>query len=133
MSDATTAPAAPVELLAPFLKPGMFRALGDPTRMTLLARLATASGAISVTELSSCCGVHLSGVSRHLKILHDAGLVHAERQGREVLYGLDCLALAGALRAMAGALERCHEQCCRAPSCHSQGEPNDDDASDDEP
>lgn len=132
MSDATTAPESPIDVLAPFLQPGMFRALGDTMRMSLMARLATSAGALSVTELSSCCGVHLSGVSRHLKILHDAGLVHAERQGREVLYTLDCRALAAALRAMAEALEKCHDECCRAPSCKPQGEPNDDDPDSDE-
>ena len=105
----------------------MFRALGDPTRLTLLARLATTPGASTVTELSSCCGVHLSGVSRHLKILHDAGLVGAERQGREVRYRLDCLALSEVLRGMAEALEQCHASCCQADSCRTQqGERTDD-------
>lgn len=112
MNDATTAlPDACTDTLTPFLRPDLFRALGDATRLTLLARLAATPGAQRVTELSSCCGVHLSGVSRHLKILHDAGLVDADRQGREVLYRLDCGALARALRGMADALEACQASC----------------------
>lgn len=117
MNDAKTAlPDACTDALTPYLRPEMFRALGDTTRLALLARLAATPGAQTVTELSSCCGVHLSGVSRHLKILHDAGLLDAERQGREVLYRLDCGALAQALRGMADALEACQASCCRAPT-----------------
>lgn len=117
MSDATTALPNASDELTPYLKPDLFRALGDPTRLTLLARLATSPGASTVTELSSCCGVHLSGVSRHLKILNDAGLVEAERQGREMLYRLDCLSLARTLRGMADALELCQASCCQSGRC----------------
>ncbi len=121
MNDEPTAlPGASIDVLTPYLKPDMFRALGDPTRLTLLARLATASAALTVTELSSCCGVHLSGVSRHLKILHDAALVHAERQGREVRYRLDCPGLSQALRGMADALDQCHASCCATPTRRNQ-------------
>ena len=101
--------------LARYLDPTIFRALGDPTRLALLARLASASGPQTVTELSSCCGVHLSGVSRHLKMLHDAALIRSERQGREVRYRLDCAALTAKLRGMADALEQCQTSCCDVP------------------
>lgn len=90
-----------------FLDPAAFRALSDTTRLALLGRLATARKPLTVSDAASCCGVHLSGVSRHLKILHDAGLVTVERQGREVRYQLRCQALVGALRALADALDCC--------------------------
>ena len=98
--------------LAAHLNPEFFRALGDETRLALLVRLAGAPGALTVTEAAGCCGVHLSGVSRHLAALRDAGVVHARKQGREVRYSLDCTALAGALRDLAEALERCAAECC---------------------
>jgi DNA-binding transcriptional ArsR family regulator len=98
--------------LTDHLRPELFRALGDPNRLTLLARLALASGPMSVTEAADCCGVHLSGVSRHLAMLRDAGVLHATKQGREVRYELDCSALAGALRQMADAFDACHAACC---------------------
>lgn len=121
MSDATTAlPDGSTEALAPYLRPDLFRAMGDPTRLTLLARLATSPGASTVTNLSSCCGVHLSGVSRHLKILLDAGLVKAERQGREMLYRLDCASLSGVLRGLADALEQCQAKCSQAKCCQAK-------------
>ena len=134
MQDATALPEACTDTLERFLDPAIFRALADPTRLALLARLASTSGPLTVTELSSCCGVHLSGVSRHLKMLRDAALIQPERQGREVLYRLDCAALTATLRGMADALEQCQAS-CRAegsPSescCTTQKETHDDHAS----
>ena len=112
MQDTTALPKACTDTLERYLDPAIFRALGDPTRLALLARLASTSGPLTVTELSSCCGVHLSGVSRHLKMLRDAALIQPERQGREVRYRLDCAALTATLRGMADALEQCQEECC---------------------
>ena len=89
------------------LNPEIFRALGDETRLALIARLACATDPMTVTEAAGCCGVHLSGVSRHLAALRNAGVVTARKQGREVRYSLDCSALAGALRDLATALESC--------------------------
>ncbi len=112
MQHTTPLPDTNSHALERYLDPVIFRALGDPTRLTLLARLASASGPRTVTELSSCCGVHLSGVSRHLKMLHDAALIRSERRGREVRYRLDCGALTATLRGMADALEQCQASCC---------------------
>ena len=98
--------------LEPHLDPEMFRALGDATRLALVARLAVAAGPLTVTEAATCCGVHLSGVSRHLAALKNAGLISARKTGREVRYSLDCAALAGTLRSLADALETCQINCC---------------------
>ena len=55
-----------------------FAALADPTRRAILARLA--SGEATVTELAKPFEMSLPGVSKHLKVLRDAGLV---TQGRD--------------------------------------------------
>ena len=89
------------------LRPELFRALGDPTRLQVLVRLAAAPASLTVSEIDSCCGIHLSGVSRHLAILRQAGIVSSEKQGREVRYVLERERLVGALRGLAEALERC--------------------------
>lgn len=94
------------------VKPALFKALGDPVRLALVARLAVADGPLTVTEASSCCGVHLSGVSRHLTQLRRAGVLRSEKQGREVRYELDREALASALRGLADAVERGKNGCC---------------------
>ena len=94
------------------LRPELFAALADPTRLILLCRMAVADGPRTVTELSSCCGVHLSGVSRHLAKLRDAGVIGAEKDGREVRYRLNREELSSTLRGLADALEAC----CPAPA-----------------
>lgn len=101
-----------VEELGARLRPELFRALGDPNRLRLVARLAAAPGPMTVTDASTCCGVHLSGVSRHLAQLARAGVVRAERHGREVRYVLCDDELIGALRGLADALEQSREACC---------------------
>ena len=55
-----------------------FAALADPTRRAILARLA--QGDATVTELARPFDMSLPGVSKHLKVLRDAGLVV---QGRD--------------------------------------------------
>lgn len=59
-----------------------FSALADPTRRAILARLAT--GAATVGELAEPFDMSLPAVSRHLKVLTDAGLIErsAEAQWR---------------------------------------------------
>jgi DNA-binding transcriptional ArsR family regulator len=58
----------------------VFRALADPTRRALVERLADADA--SVTELADPLPMSLNAVSKHLKVLEDAGLVARERLGR---------------------------------------------------
>jgi ArsR family transcriptional regulator len=105
----TKLPASDLEIHLP---PEFFQALAEPTRLGVLTRLAVARGPLTVSEVADCCGVHLSGVSRHLKILRQAGVVQATKRGREVLYSLDCEALAASLRKLADALDACHAVCC---------------------
>lgn len=97
--------------LARQLSPAIYRALGDPNRLALLARLAAATRPLTVTELTDCCGVHLSGVSRHLTLMREAGVVRAERQGRTVRYALDTAALTAKLRGLADAIDACRVAC----------------------
>lgn len=88
------------------LDPQLFQALADPTRLQLLMRLSIAEEPRTVGELATCCGVHLSGVSRHLAQLRDAGVLDSEKHGREVRYALRRQGLARNLRLIADAIER---------------------------
>jgi len=85
----------------------LFKALADESRLALVSRLACAAAPVTVTAVSDCCGVHLSGVSRHLAQMREAGIVTARRSGREVLYSLNATAVAAALRDLAQTLEEC--------------------------
>jgi DNA-binding transcriptional ArsR family regulator len=65
----------------------VFAALADPTRRTVLGRLAE-EGPLSATQLAARFPVSRQAVVKHLSALADAGLVHSERAGREVRYQL---------------------------------------------
>ncbi len=62
------------------------RALADPTRLRIANLLARAQ--LNVTEICSIVAQSQPGVSRHLKILVDAGLVSRQREGNWALYHL---------------------------------------------
>jgi ArsR family transcriptional regulator len=63
------------------------KALGDPTRLELLRRIA-AAGEICCKDLVTQFPVAQATVSHHLKILTDAGLVAARREGQFGYYSL---------------------------------------------
>lgn len=58
----------------------LFRALADPTRRAILARLA--QGPAAVTDLSEPTGFRLPTVMRHLAVLEAAGLITTAKDGR---------------------------------------------------
>ena len=57
-----------------------FSALSDPTRRAILSRLA--QGGAAVTELARPFDMSLPAVSKHLRVLEDAGLMTRRREGR---------------------------------------------------
>jgi DNA-binding transcriptional ArsR family regulator len=61
-----------------------FRALAEPTRIKLLDRLR--EGEASVHELTDAVGSSQQNVSKHLGVLHHAGIVGRRRSGNFVLY-----------------------------------------------
>ena len=93
--------------LSVIVQPELFRALSDPNRLVLLTTLSERSAPSTVSEAAECCSVDMSVVSRHLATMRDAGLLKAEKRGREVYYSVPRQELATQLRAMADALESC--------------------------
>jgi DNA-binding transcriptional ArsR family regulator len=59
---------------------GTFGALADPTRRGIILRLA--EGEASVSELAEPYGISLPAISKHLKVLEEAGLIFRRREGR---------------------------------------------------
>jgi ArsR family transcriptional regulator len=103
------------------LDPALFKALADPNRVALVARLGERRDPATVTEAASCCPVDVSVVSRHLGILRDAGVLEARREGREVHYRVDHASLARRLRELADAVEACcSDGCCPTEERESQ-------------
>jgi DNA-binding transcriptional ArsR family regulator len=75
----------------------LFRTLAAPTRRGILDLLAE-RGRLTVGELAAeFPDLVASGISKHLMELRAAGLVHAERQGRQQLYRINGPAFADAL------------------------------------
>lgn len=60
----------------------VFAALGDPTRLALLAKLSDGEPR-SISALSADSAITRQAVTKHLRVLEQAGLVCGERVGRE--------------------------------------------------
>lgn len=58
----------------------LFHALADPTRRSILTRLA--GGPTAVTDLAGPTGLRLPTVMRHLSVLEEAGLIVSSKDGR---------------------------------------------------
>jgi DNA-binding transcriptional ArsR family regulator len=93
--------------LESLLDPRLFKALSDPSRVTLLVGLAQGCRPQTVSRTAGCCSVDLSVVSRHLAQLREVGIVRAEKRGKEVYYEVDYSRLVQSLRSIADALEAC--------------------------
>jgi DNA-binding transcriptional ArsR family regulator len=70
----------------------VFAALGDATRLRLLARLGGGSP-LSISALTENSGISRQAVTKHLQVLARAGLVHDTAQGRERVYRIDAAPL----------------------------------------
>ena len=61
----------------------VFKAIADPTRREIFHVLMIASAAMSLTQISEQFEISRQGVTKHVKILEEAGLVKTTSQGRE--------------------------------------------------
>lgn len=75
----------------------VFAALGDETRLRVVARLCE-QGPLSITRLAEGSRVTRQAVTKHLRVLADAGLVTGARDGRETVWTLEPRGLAEARR-----------------------------------
>ncbi len=66
-------------------------ALADPTRRAIFERLR--NGPLAVGRLAAGLDVSRPAVSQHLKVLSDAGLVRAEREGTRRIYRIEARGL----------------------------------------
>ncbi len=94
MSRRRSAAAAKVTDAAP-----VFAALGDATRLRLVARLC-GDGPQSIAQLSEGAGVTRQAITKHLDALAGAGLVRDRRRGRERIWELEPKRLERARRSL---------------------------------
>ncbi len=74
-------PAAALELVAV-----RFRAMGEPVRLRILQALE--GGETSVTALAKMIGTTQPNISKHLRVLQDAGLIGRRQEGSTVYYSI---------------------------------------------
>ncbi len=66
----------------------VFAALGDATRLSLVAKLCSGQPR-SISQLTEGSRLTRQAISKHLRVLESAGIVHGVRAGRESLFELD--------------------------------------------
>lgn len=66
---------------------GIFRVLGDPTRVRMLDALG--DGELCVHDLAAKVGISESAASHQLRLLRTMRLVRARREGRQAFYAVD--------------------------------------------
>jgi DNA-binding transcriptional ArsR family regulator len=89
----------------------LLKALSDPTR-TALVRVLAQLGRADIATIADAFPQDRSVISRHLKVLHDAGVVRASKDGRHVVYALDGGALVDRLERLLETARAIVARCC---------------------
>jgi len=84
--------------------PRLFQALSDSTRLEILSVLA--AGPINVSRIVAHVGCAQPAVSRHLRVLREASLIHDKRKGKEVEYSINQDVLLAAVDHLTGLATR---------------------------
>ena len=87
----------------------LLKALGEVNRLSLVCRLCECNTPQNAMCLCDCCSVDASGVSRHLKVLTQEGILTVEKRGRERSYSLNRAYVANHLRELADKIESAKE------------------------
>ncbi len=82
-----------------------FRLLGEPMRVRALDHLRD-RGEASVGEIAETLGTSQQNVSKHLGVLHGAGVLARRRDGNRVLYSIADETVLSMCEAVCGSLER---------------------------
>jgi len=90
---------APLKNTPPRNSAPVFAALGDGTRLRLIAVLC-AGGAVSIAQLTSGTEITRQAVTKHLHVLADAGLVRDIKDGRKRLWEFEPTQLEEARRSL---------------------------------
>ena len=81
-----------------------FRVIGEPMRIRILDRLR--DGEATVAELTGSLGTSQQNLSKHLGVLHDAGILRRRKQGNHTLYAIADDSVLGLCETVCGGLRR---------------------------
>lgn len=99
--------------LGAILDSQLFRALCEPVRVEIV-KLLTACGRSDVQTIAAQVPQDQSVVSRHLAVLHRAGVVRREKVGRRVLFELDGISIVTRMERMIDQFRSIIPLCCPA-------------------
>jgi ArsR family transcriptional regulator, arsenate/arsenite/antimonite-responsive transcriptional repressor len=74
------------------------KALGDPHRLNILQHITKKGGCAQCAEIHEIIDLAQPSISHHMKILIEAGLIEAEKEGRHFKYTLNVSVLDGYLK-----------------------------------
>jgi ArsR family transcriptional regulator, arsenate/arsenite/antimonite-responsive transcriptional repressor len=74
------------------------KALGDPHRLNILQHITKKGGCAQCAEIHDIIDLAQPSISHHMKILIEAGLIEAEKEGRHFKYTLNVSVLDGYLK-----------------------------------
>jgi DNA-binding transcriptional ArsR family regulator len=75
----------------------VFAALGDETRLRLVSRLC-AGGPMSIAKLAAGFAISRQAITKHLRVMEDAGLLRSTQEGRESVWQVEQRRLGDARR-----------------------------------
>lgn len=107
----TTTPEQALNELEAVLDSTFLKALSEPARVSIV-RALIGSGPQDIGELAAPLPQERSVVSRHVKVLEQAGLVRVEREGRRRVVHLEPSACVGRLEEITATVRRCIAVCC---------------------
>ena len=99
--------------LAEIFDSKLFKALCEPVRVEIV-KFLTAEGRSDVRTIAAHMPQHASVVSRHLAILHQAGVVQRAKQGRHVFFELDGPAMVERMEKILDRFRNIVPLCCPA-------------------
>jgi DNA-binding transcriptional ArsR family regulator len=89
----------------------IFSALSEPARLDVL-RVLLVDGASDIAAIAERLPQDRSVISRHLKTLHDAGVLKSHRDGRRVIYEIDGSHFIAELEAIVAEAKTLAPHCC---------------------
>lgn len=101
----------PTLALVEALDDPLIKALADPTRCRLVRTLVQL-GCADVATIAEAYAQDRSVISRHLRVLREAGVVCASKEGRHVFYTLDGPALVERLETIVAQARAAVAHCC---------------------
>ncbi|MGD8708989.1 MAG: metalloregulator ArsR/SmtB family transcription factor [Ectothiorhodospiraceae bacterium] len=108
---ATSDSAAAANALVEALDSRFFKALSEPTRVEILKFLVQ-NGKADIGEITAAGRTHRSVVSRHLAIMHDAGILTRVQEGRHVYYDVNAREFIQRLEAITDNARSAAMACC---------------------